>query len=234
MQAQTCKQECPNSKELELIYAIVNFGMGSKITKFAKHNGILGGTILLGKGTVKNRILEFLDLNDIRKEIVLMIAEKQTAYDVLEKLNKEFHFYKPNHGIAFCIHISKLLGARFLNCEESVSDYKDFEERRGAESNMYNAIFTIVDKGKAESVIETATKAGSTGGTIINARGSGIHETQKLFAMEIEPEKEVVLILAKKESTEAIVSSIRKDLQIDEPGNGIIFIQEVNRAYGLS
>jgi len=233
MQASPNKQEHPSKKELELIYTIVNFGLGSKIIKFAKHNGILGATVFLGKGTIKNRILEFFDLTDIRKEIVIMISEKLIAYDVLEKLNKEFHFNKPNHGIAFSIPVLKLLGARSFSCDETNSSINDINESRGAENRMYNAIFTIVDKGKAESVIETATKAGSTGGTIINARGSGIHETQKLFSMEIEPEKEIVLILAKKEITDAIVSSIRKELQIDEPGNGIIFIQAVNKAYGL-
>jgi len=233
MEAKPTKQASNSRKELELIYVIVNFGLGSKIIKFAKHNGILGATVFLGKGTVKNRILEFFDLTDIRKEIVIMISEKLIAYDVLEKLYKEFHFNKPNHGIAFSFPVLKLFGARSLNFDEACSNINDIRESRGADNSMYNAIFTIVDKGKAESVIETATKAGSTGGTIINARGSGIHETQKLFSMEIEPEKEVVLILAKKEATEAIVSSIREDLQIDQPGNGIIFIQEVNKAYGL-
>ncbi len=36
-----------------------------------------------------------------------------------------------------------------------------------------------------------------------------------------------------KESTENIISSIREKLKIDEPGNGIIFIQDVNKTYGL-
>jgi len=81
--------------------------------------------------------------------------------------------------------------------------------------------------------MDVATKSGSRGGTIINARGSGIHETQKLFAMEIEPEKEIVLIIAKNEITELIVTSIREELKIDEPGKGIIFIQEVSKTYGL-
>lgn len=98
---------------------------------------------------------------------------------------------------------------------------------------MYDAIFTIIDRGKADAVIEAAKQAGARGGTIINARGSGIHETQMLFAMEIEPEKEMVLILVKKELMEPVVSSIREQLQIDEPGNGIIFVQEVNQIYGL-
>jgi nitrogen regulatory protein PII len=98
---------------------------------------------------------------------------------------------------------------------------------------MYHLITTIVDKGKAEDVINAATKAGSKGGTIINARGSGIHETSKLFSMDIEPEKEIVIILSEVDKTEEIVSSIRTNLKIDEPGNGIIYIQDVNKTYGI-
>jgi nitrogen regulatory protein PII len=51
--------------------------------------------------------------------------------------------------------------------------------------------------------------------------------------MEIEPEKEIVMILSKKDRSEAIVSSIRNKLKIDEPGKGIIFIQDVAKTYGL-
>ncbi|MDD3427693.1 MAG: P-II family nitrogen regulator, partial [Caldisericia bacterium] len=87
------------------------------------------------------------------------------------------------------------------------------------------------DKGKAEEVIDAATKAGSKGGTIINGRWSGISETTKLFSMEIEPEKELVIILSESEMTDSIVLSIREKLRIDEPGNGIIYIQEVIKTY---
>jgi len=97
----------------------------------------------------------------------------------------------------------------------------------------YKVIFTIVDKGNAELVIDAARKAGSKGGTIINARGSGIHETEKFFNMEFSPEKEIVLMLAEETIIEGIVSSIKKEINIDDPGNGIIFIQDVHRTYGL-
>ena len=43
------------------------------------------------------------------------------------------------------------------------------------------------------------------GGTIINARGSSIHETSKFPNMEIEPEKEMVMILAKDDLADQIV-----------------------------
>jgi nitrogen regulatory protein PII len=215
----------PEMIDIEQVCIIVNFGLGSKLLHVAKNHGIPGGTILLGKGTVNNRILEFLGLSDIRKEIVLMVANKNTAEYVLEKLNEKFEFEKPNHGIAFTTSVCSLVGTRSYKSDS-------LKEGEGVD-NMYHAIIVIVDKGKAEYVIDAATGAGSTGGTIINARGSGIHETGKLFAMDIEPEKEIVLILSKKENTDAIVTSIREQLKLEEPGNGILYIQDVNRTYGL-
>ena len=98
---------------------------------------------------------------------------------------------------------------------------------------MYQSITVIVDKGKGEEVIDAATKAGSKGGTIINGRGSGIHETSKLFAMEIEPEKEIVIILSKIEDVDNIISSIKDEMKIDEPGKGVIYTQDIKKAYGL-
>ena len=99
---------------------------------------------------------------------------------------------------------------------------------------MYQAIYTIVDRGRAQAVIEAAERVGSRGGTVINARGSGIHETSKLFSMEIEPEKEIVLIVAQTQKTSDIVSAIREELGIDEAGKGIVFVQDVSEAFGLN
>lgn len=216
--------ESVDSMGIELICVIVDIGHGSRILKSAKHYGVRGGTILLGRGTVKSRLLEFLSLYEVRKEIVLMLAEKSKAFEVLKKLDEEIHFDKPHHGIAFTIPVHKIIGTSSIDCEITTE--------RGADI-MYRSIFTIVDKGKAEDVVDAAVQAGAKGGTIINARGSGIHETSKLFSMEIEPERELVLILAETDTADTIAAAIRDSLKIDEPGNGIIFIQDVSSVYGV-
>lgn len=210
----------------ELVYVVVNYGMGSRILHKAKEYGISGGTIFLGKGTVNNSLLNFLSLYDERKEIVLLGTDNHTADHALVELNKEFKFEKPNHGIVFTTSACEIVGSRCYKSEEN-------EEGRGVNKLMYQNIITIVNRGKAEEVIEAAKAAGSKGGTIINARGSGVNETSKLFNMDIEPEKEIVIILSKEDITEAIVTSIREKLEIDKPGNGIIFIQNINKAYGI-
>ncbi len=209
-----------------LIYVIANDGNGSAILQLAKQTGVTGGTILLGKGTVSNRIMEFFGLASIRKEIIFMAASEKVAYQTLDVLNKRFEFAKPNHGIAFTTTLQAIIGTHKLRFEE-------IHHEKGADRKMYHLITVIVDKGRAEEVIEASTAAGSKGGTIINARGSGIHETSRVFAMDIEPEKEIVMILSEIEMTEAIAISIRKNLEIDQPGNGIIYIQDVDRTYGL-
>ena len=213
-------------KEFELIYIIANFGMASKIIKHAKTKGVTGGTVFLARGTIKNKLLEFLELNESRKEIVMMAAETEIAHKAMAHLNQKFRFDKPNHGIAFSIAISQVIGSEPLECDQPINN-------KGAENPMYQSIIVIVDRGKAENVIDAATQAGSRGGTIIHGRGSGIHETSTLFSMEIEPEKEIVLIISESKLTQAIASSIRDHLDIDRPGNGIIFIQDVSQAYGL-
>jgi nitrogen regulatory protein PII len=211
----------------EALYVIVDWGRGGKVIKTAKQHGILGATVFLERGVVENRLLDLLGLCTVKKEMVLMVTEQKIAFEVLEILNSKYNFDGANGAIAFCIPVAHVYGAR---CYENVLQEN---EEGGAVKTMYRAIFTIVDRGRAEDVIDAANEAGAKGGTIINARGSGIHETNKLFSMEIEPEKEMVMILSEKNTVESIVSSIRNKLDIDEAGKGIIFVQEVSKAYGL-
>ncbi|RRD96134.1 P-II family nitrogen regulator [Clostridiales bacterium COT073_COT-073] len=208
----------------ELIYAVVSYGMGSKLMQKAKKYGIRGGTILPGRGTVQNRILNFFSLYDERKEIVMLGTDRKTAQSALAKLNQDFRFEKPNKGIVFTTLMCEIIGSSHQQREETIEE---------GENKMYQLITTIVNRGKAEDVIDAAKAAGSKGGTIINARGSGVHETMKLFNMDIEPEKEMVLVLSKADVTDKIIASIREKLEIDKPGNGVIFLQNVHQAYGI-
>ena len=210
----------------DLCCIIVDYGLGSKVLKEAKSYGVTGGTILLGKGTIRSYLLKLLDLDEVKKEIVLIVAERSIAEKALEHLNQKFKMYKLNHGIAFSTPVIGLVGTKSCDFHKNIAN-------GGVGSNMYNGIFTIVDIGNAEKVVEAAESAGSNGGTVINARGSGIHERSKLFAMLVEPEKEIILNITKKDKTDDVVKAINDALEIEKPGNGIIFILDLNKTYGL-
>ncbi len=208
---------------LSLMVVIVDFGIGSKVLKLAKKKGVTGGTIFLGKGTVDDKLLDVLGICDTRKEIVLMVAEDRISNATMPFIEEKLKLKEKQNGIGFSSSINYFTGSK----NKSNPDNKVEVE------SMFNCIYVVVDKGRAVDVVDSANKAGSKGGTIINARGSGIHETSKLFSMEIEPEKEVVLILAESEITDNIVKAITEDLEIEKPGNGILFVQSVTNTYGM-
>ncbi len=214
------------NRSLHMLCAIVNFGMGSRTLKEARLHGARGGTVLLGSGTAHSRLLELLDLCDVRKEIVLILCEEATARTVEAAWNKLFAFHKPHHGIAYSKPIACFMG----------SGHYAFNERTESEAEThmpYRSITLIADKGRAELAMEAANQAGAKGGTIINARGAGIHETQHLFAMDIEPEKEILIILAEADATEPIVTAIREKLELEQPGNGVMYVERVESVHGM-
>lgn len=214
-----------NDRELDMLVAIVAQDKGSKVLAVAREVGVQGGTILHGVGTASRTIFDYLGLNDKKKALILIVGERDLIIRAAEHISEKMEFNKPNHGIAYIENVLKIYGSHFSNGEG---------EERGEGEIMYNAIYTIVERGRADEVIEAAEKAGSKGGTVINARGAGTHETQKVFNMVIEPEKEIVLVISEVDKTRAIVDAIREKVKIEEPGNGILYVTDVRETYGMA
>ncbi len=216
-----------NNENFMLIYVIVNCGLGSKVMRLARKAGIKGGTVVIAKGTARDSISRFLGLDETRRELVYLVAVKSAAEEVMIRFREEMRFESPGHGIAFTIPVCNALGSSNLKCTEICQNREVIEV-------MHKLITVIVDKGRCETAMEAALKAGAKGGTILNARGAGIHETSRLFAMDIEPEKEILYIITETGSADAIIEAVFRELRMDEPGNGILFVQNVANVYGIA
>lgn len=214
------------NKGIILFCCILDFGKGSKLLKLSSKLEGVGSTIFLGRGTVKNEILNMLGILETRKEIFITIIDEDSEDVFYDEVTKKFHLDKPHHGIAFSMPVKYYLE---VNSSKNISN----PEKKGVNNLDYEAIFVIVDKDSVDDVLEAAELAGSTGGTIIHGRGSGIQEKEKLFNIQIEPEKEIVLMLSKVEKTEGIVNSIKERLNLDESNAGMIFVMDVRKTVGL-
>lgn len=206
--------------------AIMSQGKGSKVLAFAKKNGINGGTVLIGQGTVRGSFLKFMELDRCGKEVVLLISNRSKSEIFLQSLYETFEMQKQNKGICFSLPLADLIGTS--QCKTVLED-----EGESGMDQKYNMITAIVDRGMSDEVVDAATQAGARGATIFHARGSGIHETTKVFAISIEPEKEMVIIVAEAEITDKICQSINQASRISEPGHGVLFVQRISEAYGL-
>jgi nitrogen regulatory protein P-II 1 len=101
--------------------------------------------------------------------------------------------------------------------------------------NMENPhlIVSIVRRGWAESVLESSMKAGAHGGTVLFGRGIGRNEQQRVFGIQIEPEKEVVLTLVPAAIVQQVMDSIVEAAELRAPGHGLAFVVPVAQVAGV-
>lgn len=216
-------------KEPVLITVIVNHGLGSKVLKVARQNGATGGTIYFGHGTVPNKILQFFGWDQTDKEIVFIAASFEKSEAVILALDKVFQFEKANHGILFTKHIDIVRSLVFSYHTKAFEDVAKIKRR----TNMYHEITIIVPRGQGDLVVEAARLAGAKGATLINGRGAGTRDTEKILGEDIEPEKEIVMLLVKNEIVDPIIESVQERLGISEHGHGIIYAQPVSKVHGI-
>ncbi|NLM04353.1 MAG: P-II family nitrogen regulator [Clostridiales bacterium] len=94
-------------------------------------------------------------------------------------------------------------------------------------------IVTIVERGKAEKIVEKAKAAGATGATIMYGRGTGETEAKKFLNLHIESSKEIIFILSDVDKYKGIMDAIVDAGKLKEPGKGIVFTIPITNLIGL-
>ena len=97
----------------------------------------------------------------------------------------------------------------------------------------FNLIVGFVDPIKTEKVVKTAKKSGATGDVIIRGKGTGI-EPNNFLGLSIQDKTDIVLFVVEEHQTKKIIDSVSKELNIEEPGNGILIVLKIDRVTGLS
>lgn len=91
----------------------------------------------------------------------------------------------------------------------------------------------VVERGKANNIVEAAKKAGANGATIFYGRGTGESEVKKFLNMHVEASKEIIIILTEKEKYKSIMDAMVEAGDLKKPGTGIIFTLPVTNLIGL-
>ncbi len=231
----------PSGNGGKLLVAIVGREQGEKIVALTKNAGARGGTILLGKGTAESSLLQLLGIGDSEKDLVLTLAPEPVLAAVLAVLQNDPWARKKARGVAFVLDVTTIprhalapagqatspaAAATPAETPPSLSTLSRITPPVGEnamQAPSHELISVIVNAGYAEDIMHAARKAGATGGTIINARGTGKEEDVKFFGITIVPEKDFLLILAAKDQAQAILEAIRATPCLSEPGMGIAF-----------
>lgn len=95
-------------------------------------------------------------------------------------------------------------------------------------------IITIVNSGFSQQVVDASKKAGAEGATILSGRGTSRNETTSVLGVQIQPEKEMVMILVRKSFRKDIMKQIVRACDLTVEGKGLVFCLPVDEVAGVN
>ena len=100
----------------------------------------------------------------------------------------------------------------------------------------FKLLIVLIEDSKTQDVVEAAREAGATGSTVINqARGEGIEKSTTFFGLNLEIQRDVILMLVEEHLSRSILETIARVGHFDDkPGTGIAFQIDVEDAVGVS
>lgn len=211
-----------------LVGVIIGRGQGSRVVSFSREHGSSGGTIVPAHGTAAGRWLQLLQLDDIERDIVLMLVRDNCEAPLLDALNDAFRFAERNTGIAFSLPVSHALGTLRLQFDTKSSCPPSADGEYA-----YAAIFTIVDHARYEDAIDILRAAGAPGGTYIHA--FGVPDPARLiFNVPAATEKVMLLSIAPRNKAAGLVSALAEGLSVEEPQQGLVYTVPVQHVRGIA
>lgn len=205
-------------------------------TELFKEGNIPMQYLLKAQGTASSEVMDMLGLGGVDKDVLMSMMPKMFADEMLKKLQKKLHLGMPNTGIAFTIAMSsgssrmiKLIEALEPENGQTTSERDEFEM---ADSG-YCVVMALVDQGYSEEVMNVARPMGASGGTVFHGRRLGSEEAMQFWGIRVQPEREIVLILIKKEDKIAVMQAIGKEYGMQSEAHGIVLSMPVDGITGL-
>ncbi|MBR2387533.1 MAG: P-II family nitrogen regulator [Clostridia bacterium] len=190
-----------------------------------------------GFGCADSSMFEYLGFGENKKSIMISIISSERANYIFDLAEEKINISKPGKGIMFTVPLTS--ATSFLSgivkkddeTQPKITKEKDFYM---SSEHQYELVITIITRGYFQDVKTAAISAGARGGTLIHALGMGAEEAQKFLGIAIQPEKEIILNVVKREDKNKVMNAIAEASGINTQGRGIIFSLPVDCVVGLN
>ena len=98
----------------------------------------------------------------------------------------------------------------------------------------FQVIVCIVNNGFADEAMDAARAVGARGGTVMSARGTANLEAEKAFHIQIQPEKEMIMIIVSEDIKEDVMHALYRRVGTHTPAHGIAFAMPVDGVVGVN
>ena len=222
----------PSFDRIKLIISILRRDEGTRLVNLFRSQNLYYDYICLGRGTASSEVLDYLGLENNEKDVVISMAPVTKIPMLLTKSTELLQLEKPGHGIMFTIPLSSV-SARIPQVLCKPENMKEIEAITLNPITKHKLILTICSRDNADIVMNAAKRAGARGGTVLHARRAGFADGENFFGFTIQPEKDVVAILAESGLCKGIMEAITQDAGIETECRAIVFSVPVDEIAGL-
>ncbi len=182
------------------------------------------------KGTAVSNMLELLGIENNEKRAVVTVCTKEKTRQIIKEEKNKTFIGVPGQGIIVSVPVKSVGGGKTV---EYLSGGEAMKGRAPELDLEYELIVVIANEGRTDVVMDAARGAGATGGTVLHGKGTGKGSTENFFSVSIATEKEVILIVAKKEEKAKIMRAIVEKAGAGTEANAITFSLPVTEIAGF-
>lgn len=225
------------SRQMRAVFTIVDYSRSEEIAEIYKSEKVPIRFATHGHGAADSEVLNYLGFGENKKSVMISLLTVERSNRLITVAEEKMHLSKPGKGIIFSVPVSAMTAflAELVSRDgENNTEITKESEIKMSREHQHELIVTIVTKGYFPDVKAAANAAGARGGTLIHALGLGGEEAQKFLGISIQPEKDIILVVVRREEKGKVMKAIADAAGINTQGRGIIFSLPVDSAFGLS
>ena len=157
--------EIENNERIVMLLSIIQRGKGAQYIKGLKDHGLYLNYQCIGSGTASSEMMDILGLGSNDKDIMLSFGTLKAVNNLCGEFSKLVGSSTGYGGIAMVISPSAFSK---ITSEIIKRNSKDIEKGDGKNMHSefaYSLILISINRGFTDAVMQTAKKAGATGGT---------------------------------------------------------------------
>lgn len=226
------KERPPRPK---LLVSIVNRGEGRRVRDILAEYSAGLNFAFRGTGTARSHLLDYLGIGETDKTVIFSLIPESDEEAIMREIRAQMSLYLAGRGISFTLPLSGVSQKVANGLQDAAKNKTISEDKLMKDSDrQYNLVIAAVDAEHVDEAMDAARSAGASGGTVVRARATENEKAGQFIGISLMQEQELILILAKKEGTAAIMEAMSERVGLKTPAGGVIFALPVDKTAGIS